>query len=80
MFEVQIKLYFLCNCDMFQVQGVDFCFLPCFRYEVFHKDQNTIVKQYPDMVKSELGNYDEALCKLFAVNRNNPVRTCICTL
>ncbi|XP_052788439.1 coiled-coil domain-containing protein 180-like [Mya arenaria] len=42
-------------------------------YEVFHKDQTVIVKKYPEMVKSELNNYDEALCKLFAVDRNNPL-------
>ncbi|KAL4219460.1 hypothetical protein ACF0H5_022039 [Mactra antiquata] len=41
-------------------------------YEIFHKDQTTIVKQYPDMVKSELKNYDEALCRLFSVGRNKP--------
>ena len=44
-----------------------------FRYEVFHKEQTQIVKQYPDMVKQELRNYDEAVCQLFAVDRNNPV-------
>lgn len=42
-------------------------------YEVFHKEQTQIVKQYPDMVKQELRNYDEAVCQLFAVDRNNPV-------
>ncbi|KAH3799804.1 hypothetical protein DPMN_153420 [Dreissena polymorpha] len=41
-------------------------------YEVFHSDQENIVKQYPDMVKSELNNYDEALCKLFSLDRNKP--------
>lgn len=41
-------------------------------YEIFHKDQTNIVKGYPDMVKSELKNYDEALCRLFSVGRNRP--------
>ena len=47
---------------------------PCFyRYEIFHKDQTDIVKQYPEMVKGELNNYDGALCRLFMVDRTNPV-------
>ncbi|KAK3086983.1 hypothetical protein FSP39_000010 [Pinctada imbricata] len=41
-------------------------------YEVFHKDQTDIVKEYPTMVGSELKNYDEAVCKFFAVDRNQP--------
>ena len=37
-----------------------------------YTDQTEIVKQYPTMVGSELKNYDEAVCKFFAVNRNQP--------
>ena len=49
-----------------------FCFQHC-RYEVFHKEQTQIVKQYPDMVRQELLNYDKAVCQLFMVDRNHPV-------
>lgn len=42
-------------------------------YEVFHKDQMDIVKNYPTMVKAELKNYDEGVCKFFEVGRNQPV-------
>lgn len=32
-----------------------------------------IVKNYPTMVKAELKNYDEGVCKFFEVGRNQPV-------
>ncbi|KAJ8300120.1 hypothetical protein KUTeg_021639 [Tegillarca granosa] len=41
-------------------------------YEVFHQEQTDIVKKYPNMVKLELNNYDDAVCKFFMVDRNNP--------
>lgn len=43
------------------------------RYEVFHMDQMDIVKNYPTMVKTEMKNYDEGVCKFFEVGRNQPV-------
>lgn len=43
------------------------------RYEVFHTDQMDIVKNYPTMVKAEMKNYDEGVCKFFEVGRNQPV-------
>lgn len=43
------------------------------RYEVFHKDQMDIVKNYPMMVRDELKDYDEGVCKFFEVGRNQPV-------
>ncbi|XP_033732294.1 coiled-coil domain-containing protein 180-like isoform X1 [Pecten maximus] len=39
-------------------------------YEVFHKDQASIVQQYPNMVKGELKNYDIAVCRFFMVDRH----------
>ncbi|XP_021341706.1 coiled-coil domain-containing protein 180-like isoform X3 [Mizuhopecten yessoensis] len=39
-------------------------------YEVFHKDQASIVQQYPNMVKEELTNYDLAVCRFFMVDRH----------
>lgn len=44
-------------------------------YEVFHKDQMDIVKNYPTMVKAELKNYDEGVCKFFEVGRNQPKKS-----
>ncbi|XP_056009695.1 coiled-coil domain-containing protein 180-like isoform X3 [Ostrea edulis] len=43
-------------------------------YEVFHKDQMDIVKNYPMMVRDELKDYDEGVCKFFEVGRNQPVK------
>jgi hypothetical protein len=36
-------------------------------------DQMEIVKNYPSMVRDELQNYDEGVCKFFEVGRNQPV-------
>ena len=44
-----------------------------YRYEIFHKEQMDIVKNYPTMVKAELKGYDEGVCKFFEVGRNQPV-------
>ncbi|XP_002742433.1 coiled-coil domain-containing protein 180-like [Saccoglossus kowalevskii] len=41
-------------------------------YEKFHKDQVSLVKNYPYMVQQELKRYDEAVCKFYTVGRNNP--------
>lgn len=60
---------------IFQVHIVsvnDHCF-DHHRYEVFHTDQMDIVKNYPTMVKTEMKNYDEGVCKFFEVGRNQPV-------
>ncbi|XP_065931470.1 coiled-coil domain-containing protein 180 isoform X4 [Magallana gigas] len=44
-------------------------------YEVFHTDQMDIVKNYPTMVKAEMKNYDEGVCKFFEVGRNQPKKS-----
>ncbi|ESP05022.1 hypothetical protein LOTGIDRAFT_156277 [Lottia gigantea] len=41
-------------------------------YEVFHQKQTDIVKTYPEMVTSELSNYDDSVCKFFLVDRIHP--------
>ena len=42
------------------------------RYEVFHRRQFDIVQQYQGMVAGELKEYDDAICKFFAVDRTQP--------
>nr|XP_022322516.1 coiled-coil domain-containing protein 180-like isoform X3 [Crassostrea virginica] len=44
-------------------------------YEIFHKEQMDIVKNYPTMVKAELKGYDEGVCKFFEVGRNQPKKS-----
>nr|KAG5705808.1 hypothetical protein BaRGS_027467 [Batillaria attramentaria] len=41
-------------------------------YQMFHQDQLDIVHTYPDMVQSELNNFDNAVCKYFSVDRTHP--------
>ena len=48
------------------------------RYMEFHKDQTAIVHTYPDMVQSELDNFDNAVCTFFSVDRVHPeVSSCL---
>ena len=46
-------------------------FVIFYRYELFHRQQKDIVNLYPAMVHDELQNYDEVVCKFFAVDRGN---------
>lgn len=41
-------------------------------YEKFHNEQLNVVNIYPKMIKSELENYEEALCKYFGVIKDEP--------
>ncbi|XP_039268958.2 coiled-coil domain-containing protein 180-like isoform X2 [Styela clava] len=43
-------------------------------YEEFHEEQINTVTKYPDMVKSEIQRYDDAVCTFFNVNRNKPTQ------
>ncbi|XP_071511232.1 coiled-coil domain-containing protein 180-like [Diadema antillarum] len=43
-------------------------------YFTFYKDQEDIVKGYPDMVSEELQRYDGSLCTFFGVDRVDPTK------
>ncbi|XP_025113780.1 coiled-coil domain-containing protein 180-like isoform X2 [Pomacea canaliculata] len=41
-------------------------------YKEFHQSQKNIVHMYPDMVQSELNNFDQAICTYFSLDRTHP--------
>lgn len=41
-------------------------------YQIFYQDQLDIVNTYPDMVQSELNNFDSSVCQFFTVDRTHP--------
>ena len=47
------------------------------RYEEFHGQQLDIVAKYPNMVFTEITNYDKAVCKFFDVDRRHPDVSCM---